>query len=141
MATTTDVKKYLAYWFQLGKKVVANNGMKTILPQQILISDRYSQEFEECWQNIAADAGNYHLEGTHQTIGELLQAEWEVSPCARCEMPVPMRNMGMPPLVCPCHDLIGWPNTEIPAPRGPINSQNQLIRIRDRLNKSLSHKS
>jgi hypothetical protein len=135
MATTKDVKKYLAYWFQLGKRVVANNGMATILPQQILMGDRYSQEFEECWQKIIADASNFYLEGTHETIGKLLQADWEMYPCARCEMPIPMHNIGMPPLVCPCHDLINWPNTEIPAPQGPINSQNQLIRIRDQLNK------
>ncbi|MEA5573345.1 hypothetical protein [Calothrix sp. UHCC 0171] len=133
MATTQDVKNYLAYWFQLGKKVVTNDGVATILPHEIFTSDRYSQEFEECWQKIITNASNYHLEGTHQTIGELLQAEWEMHPCARCDMPVPMRNIGMPPLVCTCHDLIGWPNTEIPAPRGPINNQNQLVAIRDRL--------
>jgi hypothetical protein len=138
MAKTNDVKKYLAYWFQLGKKVVANNGMATILPQKIVMGDRYSQEFEECWQNIAADASNFHLEGTNETIGELLQTDWEVSSCARCEMPVPKRNMGMPSLLCTCHDLMNWPNTEIPAPRGPISSQSQLMMIRDRLNKSLT---
>ena len=48
-------------------------------------------------------------------------------------MPVPMRNVGMPPTVCPCHDLLNWPNTELPPPRQPINSEAQLIEIRNRL--------
>ncbi len=134
MASKQEVKKYLAYWFQLGKSVVKGNGTATLLPRQILAGDDYSQEFEECWQKIiASPSSDYHLEGTHETISELLKPEWELNSCARCEMPVPMRNVGMPPTVCPCHDLLNWPNTELPPPRQPINSEAQLIEIRNRL--------
>lgn len=134
MATKQEVKKYLAYWFQLGKSVVRANGTATLQPRTIFAGDSYSQEFEECWQEIiASPSGNYHLEGTHQTIASLLTPEWDLSACARCEMPVPVRNLGMPPLECPCHDLQNWPNTELPPPREPINNKSQLGSIRNRL--------
>lgn len=134
MATKQEVKDYLAYWFQLGKKVVIDNGTATLLPQPILAGSNYSPEFEQCWQKIiGSDTRSCYLEGTHQTIAELLTSEWEMSACARCNMPVVVRNVGMPPLVCPCHDLIGWPNTEVPPPRSPVNNQHQLSVIRDRL--------
>jgi hypothetical protein len=51
-------------------------------------------------------------------------------------MPVPLINIGIPPEVCPCNDLPNWPNTEIPAPREPVNSHNRLSGIRDRLSKT-----
>ncbi|HYW21102.1 MAG TPA: hypothetical protein VE956_17745 [Nodularia sp. (in: cyanobacteria)] len=134
MATKQEVREYLAYWFQLGKKVVVGNDLATFLPQPVLKGDRYSQEFEECWQKILSPTtGDCYLEGTHETISELLTPAWEVSSCGRCEMPVPMRSLGMPTLSCPCNDLPHWPNTELPAPRSPINTQNQLMAIRNRV--------
>ena len=137
MASEHEVRKYLAYWFQLGKKVWIRNGLESLLPQPVIQGDRYSQAFEDCWQRIISpESGNCYLEGTEETVAELLTPVWNVSPCARCSMPVPVRNLGMPPLACPCNDLSSWPNTELPAPRSPINSQTQLADIRDRLLKT-----
>lgn len=134
MASTQEVRKYLAYWFQLGKHVIVRNGRERLLPQPVIEGDRYSQAFEDCWQCITApDAGDCYLEGTEETIAELLAPEWSVSPCARCSMPVPVRNVGMPPLDCPCNDLPSWPNLDIPLPRSPVNSQVKLKDIRERL--------
>jgi hypothetical protein len=134
MASQKNVKRYLAYWFQLGKKVVINNGAATLQPREVINGDRYSDEFENCWQKIISpESGDCYLEGTQETIAELLTPAWEVSPCARCSMPVPVRNVGMPPLLCPCFDLTNWPNTELPAPRSPVNNQEQLTAIRDRV--------
>lgn len=133
MATEQDVKRYLAYWFQLGRQVIVGNGKAHLLPQPVLQGDRYSEEFEQCWQKIRPVASECHLEGTDETIGELLTPTWELLPCSRCEMPVAMRNLGMPALFCPCHNLPSWPNTELPSPRSPISSQEQLQLIRDRL--------
>ncbi|MBW4557564.1 MAG: hypothetical protein KME59_16815 [Trichormus sp. ATA11-4-KO1] len=134
MATKQEVRRYLAYWFQLGKKVVTSNGQASFLPQPVLKGDRYSEEFEECWQKIISQTtGDCYLEGTYETISELLTPAWEMSPCGRCEMPVPVRSLGMPALLCPCNNLPDWPNTELPAPRYPISTQEQLIAIRDRL--------
>jgi hypothetical protein len=135
MASEQQVKRYLAYWLQLGKKVVTRNG--AMLPQPVIGGDRYSDEFESLWlQLLSPDSGDCHLEGTHQTIAELLTPKWDINPCYRCEMPVPMINIGMPPELCPCNDLPTWPNTELPAPREPISSQGRLQEIRDRLSKS-----
>ncbi|MBD1879298.1 MULTISPECIES: hypothetical protein [unclassified Coleofasciculus] len=134
MASQHQVKQYLAYWFQLGKKVLIRNGQEALLPQPVIRGDRYSQEFENCWQQILSpDSGDCYLEGTAEPIAQLLTPAWDVSPCSRCTMPVPVRTVGMPPLACPCNDLSGWPNTEVPLPRSPVSSQNRLVEIRDRL--------
>ncbi|NDJ24894.1 hypothetical protein GS682_25265 [Nostoc sp. B(2019)] len=134
MATKQEVRGYLAYWFQLGKRVITGNGQASFLPQPVLEGDRYSQEFEECWQKILSpESGDCYLEGTQETIADLLTSEWDMLPCSRCAMPVAARNIGMPALLCPCNNLPNWPNTELPAPRSPINSQEQLVLIRKRL--------
>ncbi|MDJ0735865.1 MAG: hypothetical protein QNJ47_17680 [Nostocaceae cyanobacterium] len=133
MATKQEVKKYLAYWFQLGKKVVVGNG-STLLPERIIVGDRYSDEFEECWEKIISpEMGDCYLEGTHQTIAELLTPAWEMEICARCEMPIAMHSIGMPAVICPCYYLPEWPNTELPSPRCPVDTQEYLQQIRDRL--------
>ncbi len=133
MATKQEVKKYLADWFQLGKKVVIGNG-SILQPQRIIVGNHYSDEFEQCWQQIlSSKAGDCYLEGTHQTIADLLTPAWEIELCARCNMPVAMYSMGMPAAICPCHNLQGWPNTELPAPRCPVDTQEYLHSIRDRL--------
>lgn len=137
MASEQEVRQYLAYWFQLGKKVLIHNGQKTLIPQPVIRGDRYSQEFEDCWQQIlSTESGDCYIEGTEQTISELLTPAWDVAPCGRCEMPVPVRSVGMPPLSCPCNDLSTWPNTEVPAPRSPVNTQARLTEIRNRLSNS-----
>lgn len=137
MASQQQVKEYLAYWFQLGKKVVHSNSYKAILPQPVVQGEHYSQAFEDCWQVItSSNLDAWYLEGTEQTIAQLLTPAWEVSACARCLMPVPVRNVGIASLSCPCDDLTNWPNTQVPAPRSPVNNQMQLMHIRDRLIKT-----
>lgn len=134
MASHTQIRQYIAYWFQLGKKVLIKNGQEAIIPQVVLSRDRYSQEFEECWLKILSpDSGDCYLEGTEQTIEELLSPEWEVDSCARCSMPVPSRVRGMPSGCCPCFDLPNWPDTETPLPRSPISNTAHLISICERL--------
>ncbi|MBD2504440.1 hypothetical protein [Anabaena azotica] len=133
MATKEEVKRYLAYWFQLGKKVVIGSEETRLLPQPVFQGDRYSQAFEDCWQRILSSSGDSYLDGTEETIAELLTPAWDMVDCSRCSMPVPLRNMGMPPVSCPCVNLPGWPNTELPGPRCPINNQEQLMAIRNRL--------
>ena len=134
MASASQVKQYLAYWLQLGKKVLIGNGNAALQPQIIIEGDRYSQEFESCWQTILSpESGDCYLEGTVETIDELLTPEWELSVCCRCAMPIPLQIVGMPPVCCPCSDLSGWPNLDIPPPRSPVDTQVQLESLRDRL--------
>ncbi len=140
MASEQQVKRYLSYWFQLGKKVVIRNGEATLRPQLVFAGDRYSDEFESIWQRILSpDSGDCHLEGTPQTIADLLTPRWSLEPCARCDMPVPLINMGIQPELCPCNDLPTWPNTELPPPREPVDSTDRLRAIRDRLSQTQSH--
>ena len=137
MASEQHVKEYLAYWFQLGKRLVIRGGKDFLLPRPVLQGDRYSQSFEACWQQAcAAASGDCYLEGTNQTIAELLSPAWEVDPCSRCAMPVPVKLQGIAALECPCNDLPGWPNTELPQPRSPISSQTVMEQVRNRLRKS-----
>ncbi|HHP7232399.1 MAG TPA: hypothetical protein ACFCUY_16255 [Xenococcaceae cyanobacterium] len=136
MASTQNVKSYLAYWFQLGKSLVLSNGREMLLPEPVMQGDRYSSQFEACWQKVMAVEGkNCYLEGTDSTIDSLLSPAWEICPCARCEMPVPRVELGQASLMCPCHDLPHWPNSELPTPRSPINNSSHLTRIRNRLAK------
>jgi hypothetical protein len=140
MASEQQVKRYLAYWFQLGKKVAIGNGRATVQPKPVMTGNRYSDEFERIWQQILSpDSGDCYLEATNETIAELLTPQWELDSCARCAMPIPMRAVGMPPEACPCCDLPSWPNTDLPAPRSAVCTQERLGGIRDRLHKSGSH--
>jgi hypothetical protein len=134
MATKQEVKKYLAHWFQLGKKVIFIKGNHSILPQPVLRGETYSPEFEDCWQTILkSEISDCYLEGTQETIADLLTPTWEILPCGRCAMPVPLKSLGMPSLLCPCYSLDSWPNTDLPAPRCPVNNQDQLKQIHNRL--------
>ena len=134
MASEQQVKYYLAYWFQLGKKLLSSKTQESILPKTQLTVDRLSPEFEACWEQIIAKGGDYYLEGTATTIADLLSSAWDITPCARCEMPVPMIHLGAKSLDCPCSDLETWPNSEIPQPRTSVNSVVHLKNIRSRLN-------
>lgn len=136
MASPTEIKTYLAYWFQLGKKVCLPKEDGELLPQPVIRGDRYSPEFEDCWQKIIVNQGkDCYLEGTGQTIEELLTPTWTITSCARCDMPVPLVELGLQSLVCPCHDLSGWPNAELPQPRSPVSNVIRLSKIHTRLQK------
>ena len=135
MASATEVKTYLAHWFQLGKKLVWRNGEAELLPRKVIQGDRFSPEFETCWSKIMEiDGRDCYLVGESATVEELLTSAWTINQCARCAMPVPIVEAGMQSLDCACSDLDNWPNAELPAPRAPINSQMELGNIRDRLN-------
>ena len=134
MASPTEVKAYLAHWFQLGKKVKSDSGRLSYQPATVIQGEHFSPEFEDCWAAIIAAEGKaLYLEGTDQTIAELLSPEWEVISCARCEMPVPIPQKEFKPHSCPCIDLPGWPNEEIPRPRLPVSSLQHLEKMTARL--------
>jgi len=140
MASEQMVRQYLAYWFQLGKGVVVNGGQKVLLPKPVFQGNHYSSSFEQCWQQIQPDQTvDAYLEGTSQTIAELLSPGWDIVSCARCTMPIPMKNIGAENLECPCFDIEGWPNTELPQPRSAVNSADVLSGIRARLNQARSN--
>lgn len=134
MANPEQVRKYLAYWFQLGKKVVIHPG-PALLPQPVICGNRYSDAFETTWQHILARPEQAWLDGTDQTIAQLLGENWEMGDCARCAMPVPIHAQGLPATSCPCQDLCDWPNTQLPQPRSPVDSHSHLKTLQQRLSK------
>lgn len=135
MASTQDVKQYLAYWFQLGKRVITHSGNQSVLPRPVIRGNSYSQEFEDCWSLILSpESKDCYLEGTEQTISDLLESNWQVNSCARCGMPVPMPVIYRPTdTICPCFDLPFWPDSEMPQPRKPIDTKEHLSQLRSRL--------
>lgn len=136
MASQLQLKTYLAHWFQLGKKVYLSKEGGKLSPQRVIKGDRYSQEFEDCWQKIIVNQGkDCYLEGTEQTIEELLTSTWTITSCSRCDMPVPILDLGVQPIGCPCHDIPEWPNSELPQPRSPVNTSGHLNKIQTRLQK------
>lgn len=134
MASPLQVKNYLAYWFQLGKPVVTADGQTVCQPKAVIQGDRFSDEFEACWTKILnRDGAGYYLKGTDQSIKELLSPSWDMDNCARCNMIVPTPEVALNPSPCPCNDLDGWPNEEVPQPRLPIDSRDRLSQIRQHI--------
>ena len=133
MATIAEVKEYLAYWFQLGQGVIFPKSQERLCPHPIFEGSYYSGAFEACWQRIASSHQDCYLQGTEQSISELLTEEWELIHCARCTLPMPTSRLHPPSCLCPCSDLSTWPNLELPLPRLPINEVRHLRRVHDRL--------
>ncbi len=132
MASVSEVQQYLAHWFQLGKTIQINQNQK-ICPQSVFLGTEYTAEFRDCWQQ-AITAQNCYLEGTAQTIADLLSSEWDLVSCARCTMPIPLPAVGLPvDQNCPCNDLPNWPNSEVPLPRSPGAVANKTAALRQRL--------
>ncbi len=135
MALPTQVKTYLSYWFQLGRGVRMPLGAGLVKPAAVLADGGYSPEFETLWQQLMQPqmAASSYLDGTEQTIAQLLAADWDIQDCARCRLPVPIQVTGLPPQSCPCDAMPNLPNiAEIP-PRLPIDSQAALRRLCERL--------
>jgi len=134
MASRIQVKNYLAYWFQLGKQVVTDDGKTTFKPETVIQGEHFSPEFEQCWTEILKASGRAcHLEGTDQTIDDLLSPAWDIANCARCNMLVPTPEVAFDQLLCPCNDLPTWPNEELPKPRLPVDNHKHLSEMREKL--------
>ncbi|MEB3311918.1 MAG: hypothetical protein VKJ02_16965 [Snowella sp.] len=133
MASAIEVKEYLAYWFQLGKGVIMPKSQRVLLPNPVFEGERFSAIFEEYWKDILSSSEDCYLDGTEQTIKELLTAHWEIVNCGRCSLPIPA-NHGHPFVnLCPCADMPMWPNLDLPLPRLPISDRESLSRLQCRL--------
>ncbi|MGD1858215.1 MAG: hypothetical protein ACFB2W_28595 [Leptolyngbyaceae cyanobacterium] len=135
MASPQDVRHYLAYWFQLGKSIHIGNGRITQRPVPVLEGHRFSRAFDDCWQSIMTVSGrDCYLDGTQETIEELLSPNWEITDCARCSIPVAIHTTMPVAELCACGDIDTWPNDELPAPHMPINNNTHFNRLKTRLN-------
>ncbi|MGB3200475.1 MAG: hypothetical protein WBA99_06215 [Nodosilinea sp.] len=134
MASQDQIRNFLAHWFQLGKPVVLAENRGECLPSPIFQDGRYSQSFEDCWHKIMVTSGqDCYLQGTSQSIAEMLSSVWDVTPCARCEMPIAVPTLGVMSALCPCNDLPTWPNTDMPMPRKAVDNEHHLTGLRLRL--------
>ena len=133
MATTEQVRQYLAHWFQLGRKVLGKTDVAWC-PQPVIQGDRYSPEFEACWAAMLEQRGeDCYLESTEQTVAQLLSEAWAIETCSRCPLLVPVKVSGIPTGTCPCSELSSWPNFEVPMPRLPVDSRARLNHICERV--------
>ncbi|HSM83876.1 MAG TPA: hypothetical protein VLS96_19455 [Nodosilinea sp.] len=134
MASQDQVRNFLAHWFQLGKPVVLAEERGECLPDPIFQQGKYSRSFEDCWHRIMVTSGqDCYLKGTTQSIAAMLSPAWDMTPCARCDMPVAVPSLGQMVYPCPCNDLAGWPNTEMPMPRAAVDNRHHLTALRQRL--------
>lgn len=133
MAAASEVKQYLALWFQLGKGAVDHRSGEVFRVGQILRGDRYSSEFERCWQHIADEPAQFSLEGSRRSIAELLSNVWELKTCPRCVLPIPMSVYGSEAGPCECAEVSQWPNSELPPPHLPVSDRVQLYSLCSRL--------
>lgn len=134
MAAAETVRAYLACWFQLNKGMVHHPSGQRWCPQPVLAGEMYSPAFEATWEAMTtAGREACYLEGTPQTLADLLSPAWEVTACGRCQMPVPMpigRRVGV---ACPCADLPLWPQFDLPQPHAPVQTDLHLARIQRKL--------
>ncbi|AIE72707.1 MULTISPECIES: hypothetical protein [unclassified Synechocystis] len=133
MADATEVKNYLGHWFQLGRGIVFPKSNEIVLPNPIFAGQVFSSAFEDCWQRILTSRDDCYLEGTEETLQNLLTNAWEIVGCARCALPVPLPRHQIPSCLCPCVELESWPNLELPLPRLPVNGACTLRKIQERL--------
>jgi hypothetical protein len=135
MALPTEVKTYLSYWFQLGRGLRMPPQARLVKPPAVLADGRYSTEFEAIWQELMQPsiAAQSYLEGSEQTIAQLLDPSWDIQDCARCSLPVPIKVAGLPAESCPCDDMRQLPDLSVMPPRAPIDSQAMLRRLCERL--------
>ena len=135
MASPKEVQNYLAYWFQLGKSVHIGNGSAPQRPTPVLEGHQLSRAFQDCWQAIMANDGrDCYLDGTEETVEQLLSPQWEITDCSRCSIPIAMPVVMPVAQLCPCGDLDNWPNDEVPSPHMPINNKKHFSRLKTRLN-------
>jgi hypothetical protein len=132
MASPAAVREYLACWFQAGKSIVSDQG--TWRPERIRQGEGYSSEFLSYWRQMEQRGlHRYYLAGTDVSLEQLCSDCWEIVPCSRCTMPIPVRVAGMTTSPCPCHDLALWPNLELPLPHGVVDTQAYLAQMQARL--------
>jgi hypothetical protein len=87
MASRTFVKNYIAQWMQMGKSVSLSTQGEQVSIYKILDGEEYSSSFNQLWDEISTTkADQAYLDGTDQTINDLLSDRWEIIGCARCSL-------------------------------------------------------
>ncbi|NKB18516.1 MAG: hypothetical protein HC770_11595 [Pseudanabaena sp. CRU_2_10] len=118
----------------MGKKVFIQSQNKLVGVKCVVRGESYTNEFEQLWAEISDPrSGDVYLDGTDESIQELLSPKWEVVSCARCEMPIPIGMGPQAAQICPCNNFGCYPNLEAIAPREPVITAKHLSSIMSRL--------
>ena len=135
MASRTLVKNYIAQWMQMGKSISLSTQGKQVSIYKIINGEEYSSLFNKLWDEISTTkADEAYLDGTDQTIDDLLSDRWEIIGCARCSLLVPSLDLGpRVPVCCPCDDLPTHPNLDLVAPHVPVKLSTAINELCDRL--------
>ena len=135
MASRTLVKNYIAQWMQMGKSISLSTQGKQVSIYKIINGEEYSSLFNQLWDEISTTkADEAYLDGTDQTIDDLLSDRWEIIGCARCSLLVPSLDLGpRVPVCCPCDDLPTHPNLDLVAPHVPVKLSTAINELCDRL--------
>lgn len=137
MASSEQLRQYLARWFQLGKQVVVEPSGSLHRPESVTSAGQYSPAFEACWTALL-EAGLQHcyLENTNQSLAALACNDWEITNCSRCSMPVAQSIGGISAVDCPCSDQDNWPNLDLPTPQAPQNWTQHIQALAERLRRT-----
>lgn len=92
MANKNEVKQYLAYWMQLGRKLILSDRVVSL--DQVIAGDHYTTRFEEIWQEGEARPEAASLEGANISLEQLFSANYELLSCPRCDLPLPSLTLG-----------------------------------------------
>ena len=120
MASPAQVKAYVACWLQMGKAVDVDrfHCRYQLTPDSVLAREGYSAEFERHWRFMYRHADFCYLSGTSESIADLLKTRWEIAPCSRCQLLLPLPAAGAQCMApCPCADVGFWPNLDTLQPR------------------------
>ena len=126
MASSEQVKAYVASWLQMGKTIDVDrrDRLHQLRSTPVTQNGHYSPEFERNWRFMCRYADRCFLSGTNESIRDLFQERWEIGSCSRCDMLLPLPAVGGKAVsVCPCADLAFWPDLEALQPRIAVLSE------------------
>lgn len=131
MATKKELKAYVALWMQLGKTLEYKE--KTMLCPDIRNIYGYTKEYDDFWEDVWKKKDYVYLSYVNQSLGELNKEEWSLDFCAYCQMPSPLKVLGVTTDSCICGDLYLHPNKNLPLPRIPNISECKLMKLVNKL--------
>lgn len=92
MADVKSLISYVAYYVSRGKAVIAPLGEYLRFQGLVYQYRGYHSEFQSFWQQLRQrhDFKHLYLEGDAYTFEHLLQNQWTIGECARCDLPIPI---------------------------------------------------
>jgi signal transduction histidine kinase len=91
MADLKALKSYVAYYVSRGKSI--RSPFQGDLSFQGIVYQHtgYHPQFQQFWESLQQqrDFDELSIVGDRLSFQQLLQQDWDISPCARCDLPIP----------------------------------------------------